>query len=190
MAAKLDHMDDTYSQAMASRREVRRRSHDTAAWVGACVLGALTVAALVPPAFFRLAIASPHQYGLAGEPCQPRGGGLDSHADSPRPSWRCRLFRADNVAVAPAAIRGATREDDGGRSVPGEPHADHWRLGLDDQPCRVHVVVGQATLLSRRRGCEAEGRADAVLDEGSGQAARDLVCGLPAGAVSRHDEIG
>jgi hypothetical protein len=99
MAAKLDHMDDTYSQAMASRREVRRRSHDTAAWVGACVLGALTVAALVPPAFFRLAIASPHQYGLAGEPCQPRGGGLDSHADSPRPSWRCRLFRADNVAV-------------------------------------------------------------------------------------------
>jgi len=52
MAAKLDHMDDMYSQAMLSLREARRRSDDTAAWVGACVLGALTIAALVPPAFF------------------------------------------------------------------------------------------------------------------------------------------
>jgi hypothetical protein len=31
---------------------VRRPRRDTAAWIGACVLGACTVAALAPPAFF------------------------------------------------------------------------------------------------------------------------------------------
>jgi hypothetical protein len=40
-----------YSPAALSRRDARRTHHDSAAWVGACVLGALTVAALAPPAF-------------------------------------------------------------------------------------------------------------------------------------------
>jgi len=41
-----------YSAAWPSRGEARRRPRDAAAWAGACVLGALTVAALAPPAFF------------------------------------------------------------------------------------------------------------------------------------------
>ena len=40
------------------------------------------------------------------------------------------------------------------------------------------------------RGGEVEGGADAVLDEGAGQAAGDRVGGLPAGAVSGHDHAG
>jgi nitrate reductase gamma subunit len=54
MPAKLDHMDEItdYSPAVLSRREARRRPRDSAAWVGACVLAALTVAALAPPALF------------------------------------------------------------------------------------------------------------------------------------------
>jgi nitrate reductase gamma subunit len=54
MPAKLDHMDETTvnSPALPSRREARRAPRDTAAWVGACVLGAFTGAALAPPAFF------------------------------------------------------------------------------------------------------------------------------------------
>lgn len=35
-----------------SRREARRTPRDTAAWAGVGVLGAFTVAALAPPAFF------------------------------------------------------------------------------------------------------------------------------------------
>jgi nitrate reductase gamma subunit len=54
MRAKLDHMDDVtvYSQVMLSRREARRCHRDAAAWTGACVLGAFTVVALAPPAFY------------------------------------------------------------------------------------------------------------------------------------------
>jgi cytochrome bd-type quinol oxidase subunit 2 len=51
MPAKLDHMDEIHSPALLSQREARRRPRDSAAWVGACVLGALTVVALAPPAF-------------------------------------------------------------------------------------------------------------------------------------------
>jgi hypothetical protein len=54
MPAKLDHMDEipVYSSAWLSRREARHTPRDAAAWAGACVLGALTAAALAPPALF------------------------------------------------------------------------------------------------------------------------------------------
>jgi hypothetical protein len=50
MPAKLDHMDQitAYAPALLSQR----RPRDTATWAGTCVLGAFTVAALAPPAFF------------------------------------------------------------------------------------------------------------------------------------------
>lgn len=45
-------MDEIFSPALLSRHEARRRPRDAAAWVGACVVGAFTVGALAPPAFF------------------------------------------------------------------------------------------------------------------------------------------
>ncbi|HTW02950.1 MAG TPA: hypothetical protein VMF87_21780 [Streptosporangiaceae bacterium] len=46
-------MDETtvHSPALLSRRQARTTPRNTAAWAGACVLGALTIAALAPPAF-------------------------------------------------------------------------------------------------------------------------------------------
>jgi nitrate reductase gamma subunit len=54
MPAKLDHMDEISSPATLSRRKARRTPRGSAAWVGACVLGAFTIVALAPPAFFVL----------------------------------------------------------------------------------------------------------------------------------------
>jgi hypothetical protein len=45
-------MNEMSSQALAARREAPGRQHDAAAWVGACVIGALTVVALAPPALY------------------------------------------------------------------------------------------------------------------------------------------
>jgi hypothetical protein len=45
-------MDEISSPALLAGREARRRPHEAAAWAGAYILGALTVAALAPPAFF------------------------------------------------------------------------------------------------------------------------------------------
>jgi hypothetical protein len=52
MPASLDRMNEMSPPALAARREAPRRQHDAAAWVGAFVLGALTVVALAPPALF------------------------------------------------------------------------------------------------------------------------------------------
>lgn len=52
MPASLDGMDEISSPALPARHDARRRPHHATVWAGACVLGAFTVAALVPPAVF------------------------------------------------------------------------------------------------------------------------------------------
>jgi hypothetical protein len=54
MPAKLDDMNEITpaSAAYLSGRQAGRGSRDVAAWVGASVLGAFTLVALVPPALF------------------------------------------------------------------------------------------------------------------------------------------
>jgi len=52
MPASLGQMNEIPSPGFLAWRDTRRGQRGGAAWAGACVLGALTIVALVPPALF------------------------------------------------------------------------------------------------------------------------------------------